>query len=115
MGRLGIDPGGILTNILIDARPPSWKGKHHSEETKKKLSRLKKGLKFSQIHRQRISLANSKPYCFLSPNGKIYTGINLKSFAKHHNLNRSLLTKVKFGQAKHHKGWTLADKRSSGL
>ena len=62
-GRENIDPGGILTNICLDNRPPSWKGKKqsnvhitnrtksyketckmigrkpHSEETKKKIAR----------------------------------------------------------------------------
>lgn len=62
-GRENIDKGGILTNICLDNRPPSWKGKKqtrthlsnriasymdtckkigrkpHSEETKKKIAR----------------------------------------------------------------------------
>ena len=62
-GRENVDPTGILTNICLDNRPPSWKGKKqsanhifnrinsyketcknigrksHSEETKKKISR----------------------------------------------------------------------------
>lgn len=31
-GRENIDPGGILTNICLDNRPPSWKGKKQSSE-----------------------------------------------------------------------------------
>ena len=62
-GRENIDPNGILTNICLDNRPPSWKGKKqsathvtnrvksyietcktigrkpHSEETKRKIAR----------------------------------------------------------------------------
>ena len=48
-GRVGLDEGGVLLNILIDGRPPRnqgedhpWYGKKHTEETKKKISETKK-------------------------------------------------------------------------
>jgi hypothetical protein len=73
-GRENIDPSGILTNICLDNRPPSWKGKKqssehianrvasyietckivgrksHSEETKKKIARLGKSNPFYGKH-----------------------------------------------------------------
>lgn len=47
LGRIGYDENGILTNIKIDAKPPSQKGKKRvfSEEHKKKLSEKLKGKK----------------------------------------------------------------------
>ena len=73
-GRENIDPDGILTNICLDNRPPSWKGKKqssehianrvasyiqtckivgrkpHSEETKKKIARPGKANPFFGKH-----------------------------------------------------------------
>lgn len=75
-GRKGIDSGGILTNICADNRPPHYYGKEHhnygrpvitmhSEETKKKISESKKGVrswhkgrKKSTKFKKKISRAN---------------------------------------------------------
>jgi hypothetical protein len=45
LGRIGYDENGILTNIKIDAKPPSQKGKKRAftEEHKRKLSERLKG------------------------------------------------------------------------
>jgi len=45
LGRMGYDEPGILTNIKIDAKPPSQKGKKRvfTEEHKRKLSERLKG------------------------------------------------------------------------
>jgi len=47
LGRIGYDENGILTNIKLNAKPPSQKGKKRvfSEEHKKKLSAKLKGKK----------------------------------------------------------------------
>lgn len=42
-GRRDIDEGGILTNICIDNRPPSAKGKVMSEEQKRKIGEANMG------------------------------------------------------------------------
>lgn len=42
-GRRDLDVNGILCNICIEARPPSSKGKIHSDEFKKHLSETRKG------------------------------------------------------------------------
>lgn len=48
----------------------------------------------------------SKPYSFLSPDGVVHQGTNLNEFCKIMNLQQPLMTLVRSGKAKHHKGWT---------
>lgn len=43
-----VDGTGILTNIIDDAKPPSWKGRVKSEEHRKNLSKAHLGKKLSQ-------------------------------------------------------------------
>lgn len=53
-GRAGIDPNGILTNLVLGARPPNRNGKPHSEETKAKMRMAALGKKKSPEHCQSI-------------------------------------------------------------
>jgi hypothetical protein len=99
-----------------------------TEERKRKISLAKKGLTFSKEHKQNLSKAkktriitektkqklkntstgkiNIKQYKLIDPNGKIYITTNgLKQFCREHNLNSSILHKVKKGERKHNKGW----------
>jgi hypothetical protein len=57
-GRKGYDPNGILLNICTDNRPPSWKGKHLTEEHKRKISESEKGKFVSKETCQKISKSN---------------------------------------------------------
>jgi group I intron endonuclease len=41
-------------------KPPSWKGKTHSDEAKKKMSEVRKGKTFSEEHKQNMKLAQQK-------------------------------------------------------
>jgi hypothetical protein len=64
-GRIGFDEGGTLLNIFIANRPErmlgernGFYGKKHSEETKRKLSKLNTGKKHSEKSKRLISEAN---------------------------------------------------------
>lgn len=78
-GRKGIDENGILMNVLINGRPPTYRGEEHpfygrkhTEETKQKISKRKKeqyasgevinhqkGKPLTESAKRKISLANS--------------------------------------------------------
>jgi len=49
-----IDSTGILTNILDDARPPSWKGREKSEEHRKNLSLSRLGKTLTEETKKKI-------------------------------------------------------------
>lgn len=116
------------------------KGKKLSEEHKQKLALAKLGKKrgpHSEEHKEKIRQSNlgtkrvfvngqpgffkrghdlhAKPFCFKSPEGQIFTGINMKKFAEEHNLNPRQLSCVKRGKFKHHKGWTWVNEDQHGL
>jgi hypothetical protein len=62
IGRINIKTGPLTNLIEGGSQPPSWKGKHHSEETKKKISESHKGEKnqwygkhLSKEHRNNVS------------------------------------------------------------
>lgn len=42
-GRIGFEPGGILTNICLDARPPSGAGRPCCPETREKIGAAQRG------------------------------------------------------------------------
>jgi len=75
-------------------------GKRHSEETKQKISRMRKG-------------KNTKPpthtaeYEFISPEGELIKGKNIAEFARIYNLNVSALYDIKRGKRKQYNGWRL--------
>lgn len=55
----------------------------------------------------------AKPYSFLSPEGVVYLGKNLCEFCRVMNLSQSLMTAVREGRQRHHKGWTLCNGESA--
>ena len=61
-----IDNTGILTNILDDARPPSWKGRIKSAEHRKNLSLAHIGKKLSEETKQKILETKRKNGTFKS-------------------------------------------------
>ena len=56
-GRKGIEPDGVLTNLMLEARPPIRTGKLHSDTTKEKMSQAAKGRKKSPEHCKNIGLS----------------------------------------------------------
>jgi hypothetical protein len=64
-GKL-IDKTGILTNILDDARPPSWKGRVKTEEHRKNLSKSHMGKTLSEETKRRIIETKTKNNSFKS-------------------------------------------------
>jgi len=90
-----------------------WYGKHHTEETRKKIGEANKGkLKGDKNPskrldvREKISLAISKTYKIINPDGVeiIYKG-NLRTFCEKRNLVPHLLRSVAKGRRKEYKGW----------
>jgi len=102
----------------------------HSEETKKKMSELRMGIKFSPEHKKKLSIArkkriitkdtrarmkkasigkiNIKKYILHSPSGKEYiTESGLADFCRKYDLTPSNLHKVLNGERKHHKKWRI--------
>jgi len=46
------------------------------------------------------------PYVFISPDGKVYRGENIRRFAAEHGLDPANMHHVALGERLHHKGWT---------
>lgn len=106
-------------------------GSKRTEETKKKMSESSKNKPKSEEHKKSLSKAwekrkiehphtketlekmsksmlgkNAKnTYELIDPNNNEYITGNLTQFAKEHNLQSALLSKVVKGERKHHKGW----------
>ena len=102
----------------------------HSEETKKKMSKIRKGIKFSDEHKKKLSIArkkrittnatkqkmresskgkiNIKKYKLIDPNGNVHMTTNgLTKFCEENRLTPANLMKVLKGERKHHKRWTI--------
>lgn len=67
-----IDGSGILTNILDDARPPSWKGREKTPEHRAALSRSHQGKKLSEETKRKIIETKTK-------NGTLKSGMEGKT------------------------------------
>lgn len=81
-------------------------GKNHSEETRQKISKSSKGRVLSEEAKKNISEGHCKyTYTLISPEGKEYQTISLRSFAKEWELDHRSLYKVLNGKSKYHKGW----------
>ena len=71
-----------------------WKGKKHTEETKRRMSEARKGKKFSEEHKRKIGLGNK---------GKIRSEETRKKISQSHfGLRPTVETRKKMGEA--HKG-----------
>lgn len=90
-------------------------GQKQSTETIKKRSLALTGRPVSDETRERISAANiahpthvkrMKTLIVTSPDGETFTIHGIGQFCKEHDLNRSALSQVAKGNARHHKGWT---------
>jgi len=101
-----------------------------SDNTKKKISKSRNGIKFTSSHKKKLSVArkkriitkktrekasktskgkiNIKKYVLIDPFGNEYiTHQGLTLFCEQNNLTISNLLKVLKGERKHHKGWII--------
>ena len=60
----------------------------------------------SEEKKRRIAATLSKKWVVVDPNGEEETVVNLKRFARAHNLDNGALAAVADGKRKHHKGWS---------
>lgn len=72
---------------------------------KKRYDKIKKGVKPKEERRKKFKV--------ISPEGVIYEGIQRKSFAEKHNLDRTGLTAMIRGYRSHHKGWKVYEEPTS--
>ena len=95
----------------------SWKGKHHTEETKKKLSKLKKGEKnpfygkkhsLDSLNKNRLANLYYE-YEILTPEGILMKVDSLKLFCKEKNIGYSNMRQRNFS-----KGYKIINKRYKG-
>ena len=97
------------------------KNRKASEETKKKMSEMRKGRpspkgmlgkKLTEEQRQKVRekkvARDNKTWIIKDPEGKIHTTNNLKYFCDLNNLTDSAIHHVISGKRNHHKGWTRA-------
>jgi hypothetical protein len=93
-GRIDIDPGGILTNICEENKPPRLTGKNHpnfgksvisshTEETKRKISESKKGK--TSWHKGR---KKSQEFCEKLSKAKVGTSLKDSTKQKLSELNK---------------------------
>ena len=90
------------------------KGKKHSPETKKKISKSNKDIAKSDEHKLALSMATTKkPFALVNRlTGEEWRGYNLAAFAKANGLTQPLLSLVLHGKRRHHKGWYAASNTS---
>ncbi len=84
-------------------------GKHHTYETKKKMSLVKLGKYLSEEHVIKKAEGCAKTYYFLSPSKEPITIVNLAKFCRDSNglLSHRHMKRVVKGEKKQYKGWTL--------
>jgi group I intron endonuclease len=83
----------------------SRKGILVSEETKVKLSKMRKGKKKSKDHVKAVAESKSEYWEITFPDGRIKIIKNLSAFSRDYNLNDGGLRMVAYGRRNHHKGF----------
>jgi hypothetical protein len=84
----------------------SFYGKKHTEETKQKISKVKKGTSYNKGSKRPWASENLKKikhraygfYEIVEPNGNIVTVTNLKSYCKNHKLNYTTMSSLSNGK-----------------
>jgi hypothetical protein len=114
-GRIGYEDGGILTNICLDARPPSPKGKVKSETHRQRLSESHKGKVMSDITKARILNTKTQNDTFISGmTGKTHSKETKEKISKAKiGSVVSEETKKKVSQTLSGKPWTEARRAAS--
>lgn len=77
-----------------------WSGRNHSDETKRKLSKARKGKPLSEEHIKKLKKSHSLTWRVVSPTGEEFVVQNLTQWCRDNNLNPS-----PFYQKQPHKGW----------
>jgi group I intron endonuclease len=102
-GRKGIDENGILTNICIDNRPPSTKGRTPSIETKKKIAEAQRGEKHRLYGKQIPNETKEKMSLAARGEKNAFYG------KKHSDDSRKLMSDLKQGPKNNRYGVVLDD------
>jgi hypothetical protein len=113
-GKL-IDNTGILTNILDDARPPSWKGRVKTEEHRKNLSKSHMGKTLSEETKRRIIETKTKNDSFKSGmEGKLHREDSKQKIRESKlNVPMSIDSSIKKSVLLKDKPWSDARKKAS--
>lgn len=84
------------------------KGRKNNEDTKRKWSITRRGIKKSVDHKTKIKLSNCKfIYTFISPKDVVTETILYSDFCLKNNLNPCKVREVARGVRPHHKGWKI--------
>jgi len=84
-----------------------FKGKTHTEESKRKIKEARKRQVFPEGTANRISnTLRGTAYIFKSPQGETVEVDNLSQFCKAQNLQLGCMSLLAHGKRKQHKGWT---------
>lgn len=117
---------GITQKYNSSPTAGSQLGFRHNQETKDKISKMKKGIPTKRrptdkmienlIMRNIGNVYPAKTYKgFISPNGECVNEIfNLNAFCRENNLDCAHMTDVYYGKRKSHKGWTNLENKNIG-
>ena len=130
------NPATCYNIAAVAEKPPSWTGKHHAEEakekigrahrgelhpmwgrthtteTKRKMSKARKGKPKSEAHKEEIGAANAGAYSAFvhrETGEMISAGTNLSQLCRGRGLNHGHMWAIVYGKRKSHKGWVLLD------
>jgi len=110
-----IDNTGILTNIIDDGRPPSWKGRIKTEEHRKNLSKAHLGKTLSDETKKKIIDTKTKNRTFKSGmEGKTHTEETKQKIQKSKlNVSMSVDSSIKKSVLLKNKPWSEARKKAA--
>lgn len=109
-----IDKKELVHQLLVMAgkksKPPVGHkanlGRKWSDEYKKKMSEVCKGIHKTEEHKKKISSSKSKNWIITNLNGEQTIIKNLENYCKENNLSSSKMYLVASGKRNHHKGYT---------
>lgn len=131
----GGEGGDTFTNnpnkdIIREKIRKIHKGRKNTQETRRRMSEVRMGIKFTEEHKKNLCIArrkrvtteetkrrmskamkgkiNIKKYIMIDPDGNEYiTEQGLTLFCEMRNLQSAIMHKVLNGERKHHRGWTI--------